>query len=76
MKESCICNCRIAKIGGKYFVNLRGPDGNNISTMISKAQTTRLSKELKLPIKDYDSEFNGQGQQGSEHQAHRDSTNI
>ncbi len=61
MKESTICNVRLAKIGGLYFINLRGPNGNNTSTNIAEKQALRLRNELEIPIKDYDSEFTTEG---------------
>ncbi len=76
MKESSICNVRLARIGGQYFINLRGPDGNNTSTNISEKQALRLRNELEIPIKDYDSEFTTEGNKADASNDNDNSANI
>lgn len=56
MNESTICNAIVARVGGKYFVNLKGKSGSNVSTEISERQAANILKELEIKLKDYDSE--------------------
>ena len=46
----------VARAGGKYFVNLKGKSGSNVSTEISERQAIKLLTELEIKLKDYDGE--------------------
>lgn len=61
MKESAICNLKVAGIADKHYLYIRGPEAQTICVEIEKRQAIKIINELKIKKISYDSQPASEG---------------